>query len=272
VFVDVDAHGLIDLDLCRGVFDAGGVRGFVPVHLYGQLLDLDTLRDLNAHYELSIVEDCAQSVGAKWRGRSTGSIGQLAATSFYPTKNLGALGDGGALLTDSETLASKARNLRNYGQSAQYVHDTLGLNSRLDEMQAAILRDAMLPRLAEWTGRRRATAVRYRSGIEHKSISLPKTAEGSESAWHLFPVLVDPSKRDAFLAHLRAKGIGAGIHYPALIPDQKAMKEYGRFEVRGTLSQARRFAGGEVSLPIHPFLRDDEVTHVIEACNGWRDA
>lgn len=272
IFVDVHAHGLIDLELCREIFDAGGVRSFVPVHLYGQSLDLDALRDLKARYELLIVEDCAQSIGATWRGRSTGSIGQIAATSFYPTKNLGALGDGGAVLTDSETLASGARSLRNYGQSAQYVHDNVGLNSRLDELQAAILREAMLPRLAEWTQRRRATAERYLAAIEHKSIELPKPAEGSESAWHLFPVLVDPSKRDALMAHLRAKGIGTGVHYPTLIPDQKAMKEYGRFEVRGTLSRARRFAGGEVSLPIHPFLRDDEVTHVIEACNGWRDA
>jgi dTDP-3-amino-3,4,6-trideoxy-alpha-D-glucose transaminase len=273
VFVDVDERGLIDLQQCRQLLsEQPAVRCLLPVHLYGQPINPNGLRELKNRYELAMLEDCAQSILARWGGLATGRVGQVAATSFYPTKNLGAMGDGGAVLTDSETIASKARELRNYGQSRQYVHDAVGLNSRLDEMQAAILNDAMLPRLAEWTARRRTIAGRYLKGIEHRSIELPVQGEHSNPCWHLFPLRVEPSKRSSLMEHLCAAEVTAGIHYPTLIPDQKAMKEYGRFEVRGTLEQARRLATGEVSLPIHPFLRDDEVAHVIQACNGWRDA
>ena len=273
VFVDVDERGLIDLEQCRQVFgEQPAVRCLLPVHLYGQPIDPNALRELKNRYELSVLEDCAQSVLARWGGLATGRVAQVAATSFYPTKNLGAMGDGGALLTDSDVIASEARDLRNYGQSRQYVHESVGLNSRLDEMQAAILKDAMLPRLAEWTARRRAIAGRYLKEIEHRSIELPRQVEGSNPCWHLFPVVVEAKTRASLMEHLRVAEVTTGIHYPTLIPDQKAMKEYGRFEVPGALSRARRFAAGEVSLPIHPFLSDDEVAHVIQACNGWRDA
>jgi dTDP-3-amino-3,4,6-trideoxy-alpha-D-glucose transaminase len=273
VFVDVDERGLIDLEQCRhALSETPAVRCLLPVHLYGEPVNAATLRELKHRYELSVLEDCAQSVLARWEGLATGRVGQVAATSFYPTKNLGAMGDGGAVLTDSEAIASKARELRNYGQTRQYVHDRVGLNSRLDEMQAAILRDAMLPRLAEWTTRRRAIAGRYLQEIQHRRIELPPQVETCDPCRHLFPVVVEAKKRASLVEHLRAAEVATGIHYPTLIPDQKAMKEYGRCEVRGTLERARRFAGGEVSLPIHPFLRDDEVAHVIEACNGWRDA
>jgi dTDP-3-amino-3,4,6-trideoxy-alpha-D-glucose transaminase len=273
VFVDVDERGLIDPQLCRqALSEQPAIRCLLPVHLYGQPLNADTLRELKHRYELSILEDCAQSVLARWGGLATGRVGHVAATSFYPTKNLGAMGDGGAVLTDSEAIASKARELRNYGQSRQYVHDSVGLNSRLDEMQAAILDNAMLPRLAEWTARRRAIARRYLHEIEHPWIELPRRVEACDPSWHLFPVVVEAGKRASLVEHLRAAEVTTGIHYPTLIPDQKAMKEYARFEVRGTLARAQRFARGEVSLPIHPFLRDDEVAHVINACNAWRDA
>ena len=134
-----------------------------------------------------------------WGGLATGRVGQVAATSFYPTKNLGAMGDGGAVLTDSETIASKARELRNYGQSRQYVHDSVGVNSRLDEMQAAILNDAMLPRLSQWTARRRAIAARYLTEIQHRSIVLPEQVEHSNPCWHLFPVVVEEKSRASLI-------------------------------------------------------------------------
>jgi dTDP-3-amino-3,4,6-trideoxy-alpha-D-glucose transaminase len=271
VFVDVDANGLIDLEQCREALKAGpAIRCLLPVHLYGQAVNLDALEDLKSEFELPILEDCAQSIHAQWRNRSTGTVGQVAATSFYPTKNLGALGDGGAILTASEEIAEKARALRNYGQSAQYVHDSLGLNSRLDEMQAAILTDALLPRLAEWTQRRRTIAARFQKEIDHPSIQLPSPPAASNPCWHLFPVLVAPERRAAFIEHLRTRGVAAAIHYPTLIPDQRALTDYGRYEIRNKLSRAQRFATGEVSLPIHPFLRDDEVAHIIATCNAWR--
>ena len=155
VFVDVDDHGLIDLARCEERLATGDIRAFVPVHLYGQPLPLPRLAELQARFAVALVEDCAQSALARFRGRSAGTVGAIAATSFYPTKNLGALGDGGALLTDDPALRDRCASLRNYGQTARYQHDELGLNSRLDELQAAILAQAFLPRLPAWTERRR---------------------------------------------------------------------------------------------------------------------
>lgn len=270
VFVDVGADGLLDLELCRDlVARRPDVRALLPVHLYGHALDLDALRALRDEHGLVVVEDCAQSISATWNGRPTGSVGQMAATSFYPTKNLGALGDGGAVLTADPALAERAAALRHYGQTATYVHDVLGLNSRLDEVHAAILRRAMLPRLAGWTARRAATAGRYRGELANARVTVPPAASGSGSVWHLFPVLVAADRREAFVAHLRGRGVAAGCHYPRVIPDQQALRGHGEVEVIGSLPNARRFASGEVSLPIHPFLTGEEVTRVIDACNSW---
>jgi len=271
VFVDVDGAGLIDLEHCRAALRSDAtIRCALPVHLYGHALDLDALESLKAEFDLRLVEDCAQSIGATWRGRCTGSVGQVAATSLYPTKNLGALGDGGAVLTGCPMIADRARMLRDYGRSATTVHQHLGLNSRLDELQAAMLHDALLPHLPEWTARRRRAAALLREGITNSAIELPSAPAGAASCWHLFPVLVAPEHRRAFVDHLQRLGIETAMHYPTLIPDQPAIAEYGRFEVRGELHNAQRFATGEVSLPVHPFLTDDEIVHVVAACNTWR--
>jgi dTDP-4-amino-4,6-dideoxygalactose transaminase len=271
VFVDVDGSGLIDLDRCRALLHRETtIRCLLPVHLYGHALDLDALEGLMAEFDLQIVEDCAQSIGATSQGRSTGSVGQVAATSFYPTKNLGALGDGGAVLTASPTIAQQARALRHYGQSATYAHDHVGLNSRLDELHAAVLCEALLPHLAEWTERRRRNVARMRQGIANAAIELPPVPAGSISCWHLFPVLVSPADRDAFVEHLRLCGIQSAVHYPRLIPAQRALADYGRFEVAGELNNARRFALGEVSLPIHPVLTEEEICRIVESCNAWK--
>jgi dTDP-4-amino-4,6-dideoxygalactose transaminase len=219
-----------------------------------------------ARYELRMVEDCAQSIGARSRGAPTGLVGEIAATSFYPTKNLGCLGDGGAVLTSTSELAERARCLRDYGQTKKYEHALCGLNSRLDEVQAAVMRDAMLPRLAEWTERRRAIAARYRSEIANPALAIPPEPPGSESACHLFPVLVDDP--EAFIRHLAGRGIGAGRHYPGTIPDQAALRGV-EARVLGTLERARRFASREVSLPLHPFLGDEDVARVVAACRGF---
>jgi dTDP-3-amino-3,4,6-trideoxy-alpha-D-glucose transaminase len=273
VFVDVDGSGGLDLDLCRDLLRRdSSLRCLLPVHLYGHPLDLDALESLARELELTVVEDCAQSIGASWRDRRTGSVGQAAATSFYPTKNLGALGDGGALLTSSAEVAGRARALRHYGQSATYAHDLLGLNSRLDEIHAAILADVFLPRLETWTRRRRQVAARYRAEIAHAQIEIPPLPPDADSCWHLFPLLVAGERRQGFIDHLRRCGVETAVHYPRLITEQRALLDHGRFEIVGTLERARRFAAGEVSLPIHPFLADDEIAHVIAACNQWRSA
>ncbi len=268
VFVDTDASGLVDLaSAARVLAGDPSIRFFVPVHLYGHALDASRLDDLRRRQRVQIVEDCAQAIAATSRGTPVGTTGEVAATSFYPTKNLGCMGDGGALLTRDPAVAETARCLRDYGQAAKYVHARRGLNSRLDELQAAILRSAHLPRLARHTARRRTIAETYRRGIHNAAVSVPPAPEGSASVWHLFPVLVE-GERARFGAHLDARGVAHGVHYPLLIPEQKALAGIG-FEVHGELTNARRFADREVSLPIHPYLTDEEVARVIDACNGW---
>jgi dTDP-3-amino-3,4,6-trideoxy-alpha-D-glucose transaminase len=269
VFVDVDERGLIDLARCEERLAAGDIRAFVPVHLYGQPLDLAALSALQARFGLALVEDCAQSALARFGGRGAGTVGAIAATSFYPTKNLGALGDAGALVTDDPALRDRCASLRNYGQTARYQHDELGLNSRLDELQAAILEQAFLPRLPAWTERRRAVAQRYLAGIRHPRLRLPVPAPGAEPCWHLFPVFVPAAERDGFQRHLQAAGVQTAIHYPTLIVEQRALTEGARHEIHGSLDNARRLSRQEVSLPIHPYLLDSELDTIVAAVNAW---
>lgn len=267
VFCDTDASGLLDLDQAEAILsDDPGIRFLLPVHLFGQSLDLDRLASLRDRFGLAIVEDCAQSIGAEWQGRATGTVGRLAATSFYPTKNLGAMGDGGALLTADPEVAARARRLRDYGQSAKYRHDEIGWNSRLDELHAAILAEAVLPHLRQWTQRRQDVAAAYTTGIHHPGVRLIRPSDGAKSCEHLYPVAV--ARREQFEAHLKSRGIATGRHYPILIPDQKALDGV-RFEQKGELPNARAIAETEVSLPIHPQLSDDEIERVIAAVNEW---
>lgn len=269
VFCDTDARGLLDLDEAESVLAAEpGIRFLLPVHLFGQCLDLDRLAALRDRFGVTILEDCAQSIGAAWDGRATGTVGRLAATSFYPTKNLGAMGDGGAVLTGDAELAARTRRLRDYGQSAKYHHDEIGWNSRLDELQAAILRAALLPRLREWTLRRQQVAAAYTAGIRHPGVDLLRPAAPGTSCEHLFPVRVAAAQREHFEAHLKSRGIATGRHYPILIPDQRAMAGVAHAR-HGDLGVARALAGGEVSLPIHPQLTAGEVERVITAVNEW---
>jgi dTDP-3-amino-3,4,6-trideoxy-alpha-D-glucose transaminase len=269
VYVDTDEHGLIDITRCYDLLrERGDISYFVPVHLYGHALDREGLRWLRDEFRLKIVEDCAQSVGASHSGSPTGRIGQVASTSFYPTKNLGAMGDGGALLTNDPQVAEKARVLRFYGETARYRHEEIGHNSRLDEVQAAILRDACMPRLSRWIERRGEIADAYNSRIRNREIGLPGTPEGSRSSWHLFPIHVEPARRAELMEHLKVSGVGAGIHYPTAIPDQPAMTSV-KFEMADECALARQICASEVSLPIHPYLTDEEVDRVIDAVNAF---
>ena len=269
VFVDTDTNGLIDLDQCRTVLaKRPDIRFMVPVHLYGHALDLEEIRRLMQTFGCEVVEDCAQSIQATFAGSTTGTAGQLAATSFYPTKNLGALGDGGAVLTTSAEYCAAARSLRDYGQIRKYQHDLIGYNSRLDELQAAIMLQAYLPKLQGWTARRRQVAQHYLEGIHHPGVALMGSPPGSASVWHLFPIRIDPAQKASFIRHLSSNGILCGEHYPIVIPDQKALNRIPH-EVIGRCDTARQIAASEVSLPIHPYLTDSEVEQVIEVCNRW---
>jgi len=268
-FVDVDPRGQLDLDRCADVLQHHPeIRFFVPVHLYGHALDLGALAALAARFGVRILEDCAQAIGARWEDRPVGSVGLASATSFYPTKNLGAMGDGGAVVTSDLEVASFCRSLRDYGQSERYRHERLGLNSRLDELHAAILSSAFLPRLKAWTERRRAIAAEYRANLRHPAVTVPELDARSQSVWHLFPVLVEAPYREAFRRHLGAQGIDTGVHYPILIPAQQALAGVP-YRVHGELTQAARYAAGEVSLPIHPYLDRTAIDRVVVAVNGW---
>jgi dTDP-4-amino-4,6-dideoxygalactose transaminase len=264
VWCDVDDSGNLDLDQAEAALRADrSIRVLLPVHLYGHPIDPDGLERLAHEHDVVVIEDCAQSSGAERGGRATGATGLAAGTSLYPTKNLGAMGDGGALLTDDAEVAERARVLRDYGQSGRYRHVTAGLNSRLDELQAAILRSALLPRLDGWLARRREIAARYTGALAGGRLR-PVVTEDGRSAHHLFPVEVTEGNPDDVAERLQREGIATGRHYPFLCPDQPAARDVG--ETVGSLQAARRLAQRELSLPIHPYLEDDEVEAVIEAC------
>ncbi len=269
VFADTDETGLLDLARCRDLLRSRrDIRFLVPVHLYGHSVNLRELASLREEFGCRIVEDCAQSVLASFEGKRTGTVGEMAATSFYPTKNLGAMGDGGAILTDGEAFCREAQTLRDYGQSAKYRHDRMGYNSRLDELQASLMRRVYLPKLESWTARRREIARAYLEGIRNPALRPIGAPPGSESVWHLFPVVVAGGRKPEFLRHLAASGIAGGEHYPILMPDQAAMRGIPH-EMAGDCPVARGIAQSEVSLPIHPYLTDGEVEQVIAACNDW---
>jgi dTDP-4-amino-4,6-dideoxygalactose transaminase len=264
VWIDVDDSGGLELAAAAEALAADpAIRALVPVHLYGHPLDPRALGRLADDFGVAIVEDCAQSAGAERDGAPTGRTGRVAATSLYPTKNLGAMGDGGLLLTTDAAIAERARMLRNYGQESRYHHVEAGLNSRLDELHAAILRSALLPRLDGWLARRTEIAARYVEGLEGAPLR-PIVANGGRSAHHLFPVEVVAGKADRCVEQLADAGVGVGRHYPFLCPETPAARGVG--VTLGDLSNARRIAQRELSLPLHPQLDDEAVERVIAAC------
>ena len=271
VFCDVDEFGLVDLGAAEEALAADeSIHYFVPVHLYGHALNLPKLKALQKRFQVAVMEDCAQSIGARFDGVLTGHVGALAATSFYPTKNLGAIGDGGAILARTEEHDRAARSLRDYGQVDKYQHALIGYNSRLDELQAALLRRVSLPRLDHWLEQRRRISAAYTRCIRNERVEIPGAPSQSSGCWHLFPVLVTPSLRCDFIAHLQQQKIGAGVHYPTAIPDQPAMATV-EYEISTSgIERARSFCRSEVSLPVHPYLTDTEVSRVIQAVNSWR--
>lgn len=270
IYADVDANGLLDpvrVEAALAAYPA--IKAIMPVHLYGHLADTPRLAELACNHGAVLIEDAAQSIGARRGGVRMGQYGLTACLSFYPTKNLGTIGDGGALITTDAEIAELSRSLRNYGQTERYVHDVIGMNSRLDELHAAILGEVLLPRLGDWTALRRAVARRYITEIRNPAIEVLTGPDPEGSVWHLFPVLVAPERRAAFMEHLAVAGVQTGQHYPILIPDQKAVTDRGIPKVADDLVEARLISQSEVSLPIQPHLTEDEVSLVIDAVNAW---
>jgi dTDP-4-amino-4,6-dideoxygalactose transaminase len=234
-------------------------RAIIPVHLFGQLAPMEELREIGQRRRVALLEDAAQAQGAACEGKQPGHWGLAAATSFYPGKNLGAFGDAGAVLTNSEVLARAVRALRNYGSEVKYQHPELGFNSRLDTLQAAVL-NAKLPHLAQWNRKRREAAARYIELLAgHPHVVLPKTRSGNEHIWHIFAVRVP--RRDAVLGALNAAGIGAGVHYPVPIHLQGAFKQLGYR--RGDFPVAERAADEMISLPLFPEITEQQQQQVV---------
>jgi dTDP-4-amino-4,6-dideoxygalactose transaminase len=235
-------------------------KAIIPVHLFGQSADLDPILFIAHKYNLWVLEDAAQAHGARYKGKRIGGHGDAAAWSFYPGKNLGAFGDGGAVTTRDANLAMKIRELRNYGSEKKYVCNTKGFNSRLDPIQAAVLR-VKLAKLDEWNVRRTQIAKKYILGINNPAIVLPKIADYADSVWHLF--VIRTAHRPALQDHLTDAGVSTLIHYPIPPHQQKAYA----FDM--TLPLAEQLANEVLSLPIGPQLSHADVLKTIEALNSW---
>ncbi|MEO8069773.1 MAG: DegT/DnrJ/EryC1/StrS family aminotransferase [Acidobacteriota bacterium] len=262
VFADVDPDRLTIAPAAIEAAITSRTAAILPVHLYGQAADMVAIGDVAIRHHLLVVEDACQAHLATCGGRPVGTFGAAGAFSFYPTKNLGALGDGGAVITNDAALADRVRRLRNGGQTHQYRHVEIGVNSRLDEIQAAVLR-ARLALLPKWTERRRAIAARYRAALAGTTVTLPPVVDTGH-VHHLFPVLTPA--RDRFQKFLANRGIGALVHYPLPIPQQEA---FGA-RAAGPFPVTERVCRDVCSLPLHPLLRDDEVDIVAEAVRAWR--
>jgi dTDP-4-amino-4,6-dideoxygalactose transaminase len=264
VFVDVDPARLtLDPD---GLASAVGprTRAIVPVHLYGQAADMEPIAQVAASRQLAVVEDCCQAHLATAAGHPVGTIGAAGAFSFYPTKNLGALGDGGAVVTNDAGLADRLRRLRNGGQTHRYHHREAGVNSRLDELQAAILR-ARLPLLVRWTARRRALAAQYRAALTGAPVVAADEIDGGH-VYHLFVVRAGPGRRAALQTCLAAKGIETLVHYPVPVPRQPAFAAFDP----APCPRADAACDEVLSLPLYPGLHDGDLAGVASAICEFR--
>ena len=258
VFVDVE-HDTLTLDVAaleRALTPRTKV--IMPVHLYGHPAAMDRITALARTRGLAVLEDAAQAVGATWQGRPIGGWGDAACLSFYPTKNLGACGDGGMLLTTRDDVAERVRRLRHHGDSGRYHHVELGYCTRLDELQAALLR-VKLRRLRQWEERRRAIAAEYVDALSHVSLELPAERPGARHVYHLFTVR--HPQRDALVSALTELGVGTAVHYPRAVPGQPLFGEDGQ----ARWPEAWRAAREVLSLPCFPEMTEAEVTGVIDA-------
>lgn len=261
VFADIDPDRLTLDPSAVAAAVTSRTRAILPVHLYGQAADMAGIERVAARHGLAIVEDACQAHLATAEGRPVGTIGIIGTFSFYPTKNLGALGDGGAVTTRDQALATRIKRLRNGGQTSRYHHVEAGANSRLDEMQAAILR-ARLPFLHGWTARRRAIAAAYRAAIRQDRVVVPGEHD-SGHVYHLFPVLTP--ERPALQTHLSQAGVETLIHYPVPIPRQPAVASTNPAQC----PIADRVCAEVVSLPMYPSLTDDRVLQVIDSIRDF---
>lgn len=270
VFVDCDPNTKnIDLDLLEKTLaewsDGDLPKAIIPVHLYGQVVDMPKLMSIAKKYNLKVIEDCAQAHLAKCHGQCAGTFGDMACYSFYPGKNLGAMGDGGAIVTNSDELAEYARKFSNHGRSSKYAHEFEGVNSRLDGMQAAILK-IKLRELPKWNKGRQKVASKYREVLKSiPQISCPKEQDGLECIYHLF--IIETDRRDELREHLSKHNIQTGIHYPIALPNLKAYQHLNfspsDFPVASSLESKI------LSLPMFPELSDSDIERIGETIKSF---
>ena len=264
VFVEPDPQTyLLDPARIESVITSQ-TRAILPVHLYGRCCDMGPINELAQQYNLKVLEDAAQAHGATYKGKRAGNLGDAAGWSFYPSKNLGALGDAGAITTNDSELATRLRALRNYGSAQKYVNDYLGHNSRLDELQAAIL-SAKLPLLDGENQRRRELAQLYLTGIRNPDVALPPPDQVEQDVWHLF--VIRHPRRDTLRTYLHQKGIGTDVHYPVPPHHQRAYVSYAQLSFPISEQLHREV----LSLPLNPGLTDDQVTYIVEMINQFSD-
>ncbi|MBN2789320.1 MAG: DegT/DnrJ/EryC1/StrS family aminotransferase [Candidatus Delongbacteria bacterium] len=258
VFVDVkpDTYN-IDADLIESVITEK-TKAIIPVHLYGQSADMDKIMAIAVKYDLKVIEDNAQGFGAKYKGKQLGSIGHMATVSFYPAKNLGAAGDGGLILTNDDELVGKLRMIANHGQNERYKHQVVGVNSRLDSIQAAILA-IKLEYLDEWNSRRRINAEKYKKALSEVAI-LPYEDKDNYHIYHQFSIQV--KNRDELQKHLFDNNIPNAIHYPIPLHLQVAFKDNNY--PAGSFPVSEKVAENIISLPMHPDLTDEEINYITE--------
>lgn len=237
-------------------------KAILAVHLYGQVSHINELKALAERHNLKLIEDAAQAHGAIYQGKKAGSLGDAAAFSFYPIKNLGALGDGGAVTTNNDQLAEMIFKLSNYGSSEKYEHEVKGLNSRLDEIQAALL-CYNINKLDEENLRRKIIAERYTKEIENKKITTPSNNNFDSHVFHIYTIRVQ--QRKELIEYLNAKGIGTQIHYPKCIHKQKAYRESNTI----SLPISERLQNEILSIPIYPSLTENEIDYIIDCLNKW---
>lgn len=233
-------------------------KAIMPVHLYGQMADMDAIAEIAKKHDLKVIEDACQAHGAEDKGRRAGSIGGISCFSFYPSKNLGAYGDGGMVLTDDEDLYKKVKMFRDYGQSKKYHHEFKGHNSRLDSLQAAVLL-AKLPHLDEWNNRRRSLARIYDELFSGVDVATPVESRGYRHVYHLY--VIRTKKRDEMFEYLKSKQIYCGIHYPIPIHLQKAYKDLAYKQ--GDFPITEKYAQETLSLPMYPELREEQIRYVV---------
>lgn len=263
VFVEPDEYYNLDADKIEASI-TDKTKAIIVVHLYGQAANMTKIKALADKYNLYLLEDCAQAHTATFDGKTIGTWGDIGCFSFYPTKNLGAFGDSGAIITDNQELADRIRKLRNYGSGKKYHNELCGINSRLDEMQAALLR-VKLTHLEELINQRKHYSDRYLAEITNPKIVLPKVRDGATHVWHLFVIRCE--QRDELHAYLADKGIYAQIHYPIPPHLQKCYAYMGYHE--GDFPITEEFANTVLSLPFYNGMTDEEIQYVIDAVNAF---